>query len=137
MADITLAPATVGYGLGASIKSRLIAGETLAPGQAVYLKTSDKKYWLADNTTLATATVFGIVLSAAVADTPTTILTAGLLTDSTAPFIEGKSYELSTTSGGIAPAGDAGSTDFGTGIGFATSPSELFVAICNSGGQVA
>jgi hypothetical protein len=137
MADITIAAATVGYGVGAKIKSFLTAGETISPGEAVYLKASDSKYWLALNTTEAAATVGGIALTEAVADAQFSILNSGPLTDSSAPFTEGKAYELSSTAGGVAPAGDAGSTDFGTGLGVATSSSTLQVAISVSGGQVA
>lgn len=137
MADITIAAATVGYGVGAKIKSFLTAGETISPGEPVYLKASDSKYWLALNTTEAAATVVGIALTEAVADAQFSALVSGPLTDSSAPFTEGKAYELSSTAGGVAPAGDAGSTDYGTGLGVATSSSTLQVAISVSGGQVA
>jgi hypothetical protein len=137
MADITIAAATVGYGVGAKIKSFLTAGETIAPGQPVYLKALDSKYWLALNTTEAAAEVKLIALTRAAADAEFTGLASGPLTDSSAPFTEGKAYELSSTAGGVAPAGDAGSSDYGTGLGVATSSSTLQVAISVSGGQVA
>tara|TARA_R110002167_G_scaffold347611_2_gene558558 strand:- start:22 stop:435 length:414 start_codon:yes stop_codon:yes gene_type:complete len=137
MADITIAAATVGYASGSTISDFLLAGETILAGEAIYLKTSDDKYHLALNTDSEKATVAGIALTAATADSKFSALISGKLTDSSAPFTEGKLYELSSTAGRIATAGDAGSGDFGTGIGVATSASTLHVAISASGGQVA
>ena len=135
MADVTTTPADAGIGTGTTVKTGWIAGAAIAALDVVYKNTSTGKYELADNTTSAKATVAGIAITKAAADQPFVAVTAGPVYGFT--LLEGKGYELSSTGGKVADAGDAGSTDFGVSLGSAQTTGILFLAIANSGGQVA
>lgn len=107
------------------------AGETITAGMAVYLKTSDSKYYKADaNVTTAEAVVAGIALNSVSAGQPISFATGGKLTlGSVTAGAAGVPVALSTTAGGLAPDGDISSGNYYTFIGVMTSATELQIGI--------
>lgn len=124
MADITITAANV---LRTSADTTTgIAGETITAGQAVYLKSSDTRYWKAQcDGTAAEAAAVGIALHAALAGQPLTIATGGTMNigATTAKVF----YYLSATAGGIAPIADLTSGQYIVSLGYATATDGSFV----------
>lgn len=134
MADLTLTAANVLR--TAADTTTGIAGETITAGQAVYLKSSDSRYWKAQcDGTAAEADVKGIALHAALAGQPLTIATAGTMNigGTTAKV----AYYLSATAGGVAPVADLVSGNYIVHLGYATATDGSFVVrITNTGATV-
>ena len=113
------------------------AGETVTAGQAVYLKSSDSKLWLADaNGSVDTAAAVGVSLHAALAGHPLTYISAGSLNFG-AILLAGKYYVVSATPGGIAPVADLTTGRYSTQLIWAYSTSVGIVAPTVTGIQVA
>lgn len=132
MADITITPANVVAGSGASV-SIGVAGETITAGQAV-VRNAAGQYVLADadGATAALKNVTGIALNGAANKQPLSVLTGGPITIGGA-VTAGDSYWLSGTPGGICPDADVGVGENAVLIGVATSATVLHVNITNSG----
>lgn len=134
MADLTQTAANVGLtdDAGSQVDASHVYGETIAQGNAVYLKTSDNKYWKTDADAEATAAASGIALTPGAADEYGVVCTEGYV-DLGATLTVGETYVVSTTAGAIAPIGDLGSGDFTTVLGVATAADTLNVNIYVSG----
>lgn len=77
-------------------------GETLAPGEAVYLKNSDGKIWKASAATQAHVDAFvGIVIVAGVADDTNQILAPGKIAQGLSSLTAGSNVYLSDTAGAL------------------------------------
>lgn len=132
MADVTVTPANVIAGAGATTKNGT-AGATVTAGQAVYLDGTDSKYKLADsNGAAALRSPDGIALNGAANGQPLRVLTAGPVTIG-ATMTAGVAYYLSDTPGGICPVADVGSGEYSSLLGIATSTTVLNVDIQESG----
>lgn len=135
MANITITPANVLKGSGASIANGR-AGGTITAGMAVYADASDSGDLKAAHceTSAATAAAVGIALHGASDGQPLQYLTSGLITIGGTVTV-GELYVLSD-SGGIAPEGDHASDDWVTFIGVGVSATQIRVTIIASGVQI-
>ena len=131
MADVTVVANDVEIQGACGIDARTKAGETLTPGQAVYLKT-DGKYWKADAGAILTASAVGITLTDAIADQEVVVARSGKV-DLGATLTVGTVYVVSGTAGGIAPVGDTPSSEYLTILGWATAADELLINIVATG----
>lgn len=106
MADITVTPASVVSGSGATTADG-IAGATLLAGQSIYIDTAASNVLkLFDANAVAPANAFaGIALHGASTGQPIKYQTSGLITIG-ATVVAGTVYVGSATPGGIAPAAD-------------------------------
>ena len=108
MADLTVTAASVAFVSGA-VNKEFVAGEAFTAGQAVYLKTSNNKWMLAqcDGTAeeAGSGTIFGIALNTGVLNQPAAVQLSGIITAG-ATVTVGKIYLVSATAGGIAPVAD-------------------------------
>jgi predicted transcriptional regulator len=129
MADITVTPANVHPYSGAT-RSMVQAGEAITPGQAVYLKSSDSKYYKADaDAGISEGAAAGIAIGYAPAgDDYFLMQTAGDI-DLGATLTVGEIYVVSGTAGGIAPCGDLAADDFTCILGIATAANKLALDI--------
>tara|TARA_R100001463_G_scaffold2401_4_gene10157 strand:+ start:8043 stop:8465 length:423 start_codon:yes stop_codon:yes gene_type:complete len=137
MATITLTAANVR--VGASGTSNVgVAGESLTPGDFLYLKAGDGKYWKAVNSSQAEADIVGVALTYASADSNVAFLVivdqVTYLNHSSAVFTQGKTYTVSDTSGKIFDAADIGSSDYVTVAGVAASTTSLLLFKGTTGG---
>ncbi len=101
------------------------AGETIADGNLIYLKTSDNRWWKtdADTTTTVENVMLGIAQGAGTAGAAITngVLTRGV-DDAQSGLVAGEVQYASNTAGGIANA--AGTTEVTVGV--AKSTTELY-----------
>lgn len=124
MAALTVTAASVTQG-SASQRSGIL-GETCTAGQAVYLKSSDQRLWLAQSDgTAAEAAAVGILLTGGSAGQLAIYAESG-------PMIIGATtakvhYFVHTTAGGVGLAGDIGSGNYITRLGYATDATGTFV----------
>jgi len=137
MATITLTAANVR--VGASATSNVgVAGETITPGDFLYLKAGDGKYWKAVNTSQAEADVVGVALTNAVADGNVAFLNivdkVTYLDHSTAIWIQGDTYVIGDTAGTCMDAADIGASDYVTVAGVAASTTSLLLFKGTTGG---
>lgn len=100
-----------------------VFGEAVTAGQAVYLKSSDGKWWLAqcDGTAEeAGSGGVGVALNGGAANQPAAVQTGGLITigGTVAATLV---YVVSATAGGICPIADLVSTNKLTILGYATT----------------
>jgi hypothetical protein len=134
MADISITAANVGVG-ASTLKTRVVQfGEAVTQGQAVYVSTSDSKYYRCDADTQATAIAAGIVLSPAATNGYGLIALPaeqpGLaLVNLGATLAVGTVYAVSVTAGGIAPIADLATGDYITTLGVATTTALLDLRI--------
>lgn len=132
--DYTIVPASVKIS-GANVRtSTVIVGEAVSEGQAVYLDSATSKYMLADATDTTKALVAGITLTSASTDGYALIQTSRTYFAGTT-LVKGDPVFLSATAGGgkLAPHADLASTNAVTLIGFASSTSEIELAINPTG----
>lgn len=117
MPDLTVTAASVVAGSGAIIERAYNFGETITAGQAVYLKSSDSKWWKMQHDGTAeesgSGVAKGIALNGGAANQPAAVQTAGQLTIG-ATVAAGVEYYASATAGGLAVVGDLGSADYVT-----------------------
>lgn len=112
---------------GTGILSEWTAGETVAAGQVVYLK-SDGKVWLADADAATTMPAIGIVETGGNADDTVTVLTHGFFRDdSWAWTVGGLVYVDTTTSGGLTQTAPSGTGDQVQVFGQATHADRILV----------
>jgi hypothetical protein len=133
MADVSITAANVLSGPDAEIE-RGVAGATITAGQAVYLDSADRQYKLADSdsATAAVRGVRGIALNGAADGQPLSIQKGGDITIG-GTLVDGETYVLSDTPGGIMPVGDLETGDYPTILGIAKSASVLNIKIVASG----
>lgn len=131
MADLTQTAANV-RATATTQTNRVTAGETIAPGQPVYRKASDGKYYKAAAGAAATAAAEGIALNNADADDVLFIAIGGDI-DPGGTLTLGEVYLVSGTSGGIMPSTDLGSGKYATVLGVPTTTANLKLAITASG----
>ena len=87
------------------------AGETLAAGELVYLK-SDGKFWKADaDAESTTKGVLGVIMEALIADGTGSILINGFVRDDTWSWTVGSTLYVSTTGGDFTETAPSGSSD--------------------------
>lgn len=135
MVDITVTAANV-HPYSDATRQLVQAGEAITPGQPVYLKSSDSKYYKCDsNAGLEESGAAGIALGyAPAADDYFTMQTAGDI-DLGATLTVGEIYVVSGTAGGIAPCGDLTTGWYTTILGIATTAAKLQMDIHK--GQIA
>lgn len=99
-----------------------VAGETLAPRDFVYFKTSDQSWWKADDDVVASiiGVKTGFVVAASTAGVAVTVITSGKVAGFSG-LTPGAKYYASATAGGISTSAGANSAF----IGWATSASEI------------
>jgi hypothetical protein len=127
MATLTIIPADVQAGAGATVKTGT-AGATITAGQVLYKDTEDDNTLkLADaNGAALLRVVAGISLHGSLAGQPIDYITKGAAFEPGATLVVGTAYMLAAdVPGGIAPIADAASGDFVTVIGVASSTSVL------------
>lgn len=124
MADLIVTAASVLPGTAAV--SSGILGETCTAGQAVYLKASDSRLWLAQaDGTAAEADVVGVLLNGGAAGQPAQYATSGPMTIG-ATTVKTTTYVLSAAAGGICPQADLVSTNRIVRVGYATDTAGAF-----------
>ncbi len=134
MADYTITTANVKIS-GSNVRTSTVqVGEAVSEGQAVYLDSATSKYLLADATDTTKGLVAGITLTSASTDGYALIQTSRTYFAGTT-LVKGDPVFLSATAGGgkLAPHADLGSTNAVTLIGFASSTSEIELAINPTG----
>jgi hypothetical protein len=131
MAELTITAANVKATATTSI-SLVQFGEAVDQGEAVYLKTSDSKYWLANNGAEATADVAGVALTPNIADGYGIIAKSGQV-DLGATLSVGQTYALASTSGKIELESDVGSGEYVTLLGVAATAALIDLDIVVSG----
>lgn len=126
MADLTITAASVIPSTGARVVTGT-AGETITAGMAVYFKSSDKRYYKAQNDgTSAEATAVGVATSGASAGQSLFVQKEGLLTIGATTAV-GVTYCVSANAGGICPDADVGSAKYKrlVAVGYSTTQIEL------------
>jgi hypothetical protein len=133
MADLTITAANVKASSDSGTKL-VQYGEAVDQGEAVYLKASDGKYWLADNGASDTAAAKGIALTPNAADGYGIIQLTGDM-DLGATLTVGTIYVVSATAGKIAPEADIGTTEYVTILGTAKTAALIQLGIKATGVQ--
>lgn len=130
MANYTITSANVAIAESTARPTVVQAGEALSEGQAVYLDSSDSKYYKADATASANAAVAGIVVSPAATDGYALIQTNKKVIIG-ATVVAGDPIYLSATAGGgnLCPHADLVSTNYVTKVGHAVSTTEVLINI--------
>lgn len=132
MADLAITAANVVRGAN-SVTTSGIAGQTITAGQVVYLSGTTNQYLLAQANASTTSSVSGIALNSASDNQPLQVLTGGDYICGGTPVVGG-TYNLGAdNAGAIAPVADIGSGSYVTFLGIATSDTNIFVQILNSG----
>lgn len=132
MADLPITAANVVAGAN-STTTNGFAGGTITAGQAVYLSAATNKYLPAQANNVNTSTVSGISLNNASANQPLQVLTGGNLICGGTPVVGG-TYNLGAdNAGAIAPVADITTGSYVVFLGIATSNTNIFVQILNSG----
>lgn len=137
MAAVSITPASVTQGAGALVTYNKLFGETITAGQAVYLKESDDRWWLAQcDGTAAEVAARGVALNGGAAGQPAAVQTGGTLNIG-GTVAAGIQYAVGRTAGSIVPASDLASTDKVTFLGYGTSTSAITVSIQQTGATIA
>ncbi|MBB4235049.1 DUF2190 family protein [Rhizobium esperanzae] len=137
MADITLTPASVVAGTGATTKTGT-AGAAIAAGDFVYLDTATTGKWQLADSDAASAEArgqtgnIGVALNSAAANQPIVVQTGGPVTLG-AVFTAGQTLYLSDTPGKLCPLADITGGDYYTIVGLASSTSVLNIDFQYSG----
>jgi hypothetical protein len=126
MADITVTTTAV---IPASNAKKVtgVAGEALTIGQAVYKKTTDKRWWKSDKDAVETALEYGIALSTTTAAAQGVVVQIGGDLAFGAILTVGETYVVGEAAGGIAPIADVGTGEYSRILGQATTTSNLTV----------
>ncbi len=129
MADLTVTATSV-VTVSGTVSSKT-AGETIAAGEAVYVKSTDGKLWKmqADGTAeeSGVGVEFGIALSGGAVNQPVFFQIDGSLTLGGATTAKTTAYVLSALAGKICPQADLVSTNKITYLGYATDAVGTFV----------
>lgn len=86
------------------------AGETVAIGELVYIK-SDGKFWLADADAAASMPAIGVVLDAGAAEASVKVLLWGLMRNDAWNWTVGATLYVDTTAGALTETAPSGSGD--------------------------
>jgi predicted transcriptional regulator len=136
MADLTITAASVLKSTGEVIDKTQIAGETITPGQAVYLKSTDKRVYKAQaDGTAEEATVLGIAQTGAAAGQRVYVQTGGEIAIG-ATIVVTTEYVVSATAGGIAPRTDLVTGNRYSRIGYGSVAGKIQMDIKNTGTTV-
>jgi predicted transcriptional regulator len=126
MADVSITPANVVPGADAQPLNG-ISGETITAGMAVYLKSSDGRYWKSQmDGTAAEAAIAGIATTGSSAGQNVVVQIGGTLTIG-GTVVAGTVYIVSATAGGICPVADIASTNYLSIVGYATTAAIIVV----------
>jgi len=132
MADITVTPANVAAGEGATTKN-VVAGDVVTAGELVYKVSATGLYAKAITTSAVTAAAEGIALNSSEASgQPLTILTAGTITIG-GTVVVGEVYTVTATTGGIGPHSERATAEFVSIVGIGITATTINVAINASG----
>ena len=133
MADLSITATSVVAGSD-SVGENGFLGATVTAGQLVYKDSADGLWKLVDanSATAAARTPGGIALNGGVSGQPVRVHKSGDLTLN-AVLTVNTAYFLSDTPGGICPAADVGSGEYGTFVGIAKSTTVLKVNLTSSG----
>ena len=132
MADLSITATSVIAGSD-SVGENGFLGATVTAGQLVYEDSADGLWKLADaNGVAAARTPGGIALNGGVSGQPVRVHKSGDITLN-AVLTVNTAYFLSDTPGGICPAADVGSGEYGTFVGIAKSTTVLKVNLTSSG----
>jgi len=134
MADLTITAANVVKADGAETATET-AGEAITAGQTLYRHTDSKLYKAKDDTA-AHAAAIGVALNSASANQPVTYVKSGDYNPGAAVAV-GTFYGVTDTAGGLGVISDRSSSDFVTVVGYATTTSNIKVAITQTGVAVA
>lgn len=133
MADVSKTPANLRVVSDVQGR-RVLFGESVSPGDTIYLKTSDRKYYKAINTSLENSTCKGIAIGYGGADTYGYIVSEpGSVVNVGATLTQGTIYVVSSTAGGMAPEADIGSGEYVTILGVGDSSGQLQLNIVATG----
>lgn len=124
MAALTQTAANVALGGTAVLFQKVQAGEILTQGNAVYLKTSDSKYWKTDADAAASSVLAGVAITPAAADGYFILQTAGPI-NLGGTLAVGVDYYIHTTAGAIGLIGELTTGDFASRLGKAITTSVL------------
>jgi hypothetical protein len=130
MADITVTAANVALGAQATPTRVVQYGEAVTQGQPLYRATNGKWYRCDANDTAVKAVVGAIAITPGATDAFGIVALPGSsagqsLVNLGATLAVGMTYAISTNVGGIRPITDAGSTEFVSTIGVATTAALL------------
>lgn len=132
MADLSITATSVIAGAD-SVGENGFLGATVTAGQLVYKDSADGLWKLADaNGAAALRTPGGIALNGGVSGQPVRVHKSGDITLNSVLTVN-TAYFLSDTPGGICPAADLGSGEYGTFVGIAKSTTVLKVNLTSSG----
>lgn len=132
MADLSITATSVIAGAD-SVGENGFLGATVTAGQLVYKDSADGLWKLADaDGAAALRTPGGIALNGGVSGQPVRVHKSGDITLNSVLTVN-TAYFLSDTPGGICPAADLGSGEYGTFVGIAKSTTVLKVNLTSSG----
>ncbi len=129
MADITVTAANVLPGSDANVLTNYLAGETITAGMAVYLKSSDSRWWKAqcDSTAAEAGSAgLGIALMGSSAGQAVAVQISGSITIG-ATVVATTQYIVSATAGGICPIADIVSTNYLSLLGYGSTTAILIM----------
>jgi hypothetical protein len=133
MADYSITAASVAEGTGARVVNTKFAGEAIAQGEVVYLKSSDGLLWRADNNvTTAEAAAVGIATSAVAAGQRCPYQYEGEITIG-ATLVAADDIILSANPGKICPYADLATGRYLTRIGYAKTAAIMVVDLLATG----
>lgn len=131
MADLVQTAANVRVKAGATTED-FTAGESIVPGDVVYIDSTDSKAKKASDATAAQADVKGMAASYAEDGTLVNVVKKGTV-DVGAAATEGETYVASGAAGKWAPVGDLATGNFVTTLGRGNSDGDIELAISASG----
>ena len=132
MADLSITPANVVRGAN-SVTTFGTAGTTITAGETVYLSPTTNQYLLAQANGSTTTSVAGIALNSASDNQPLQVLTGGDYVCGGTPVVGGTYMLAADNPGKIAPVADITTGNYVTFLGIATSSTNIFIQILNSG----
>lgn len=134
MSDISITATSV-LPTGTTLLEHGIAGASVTAGQPVYKEASTGKFKLSDNdnATAEVRGVYGVAMHAAGAGQPLAVALPGSDITLNAVLTAGVDYYLSATAGGICPIADVTSGHDPVRVGYATSTTNLKVAVSDPG----
>lgn len=124
-ADLTITAAGVVPGTGASLVTGT-AGEAVTAGKLVYLKSADKKWYLADcnAATAEQRQAIAIAVTGSAAGQPVVVQKGGPITIGST-VAAGTAYFLSGTAGGVRPSADNTTGDYPQIVGMGISTTQI------------
>tara|TARA_R100000951_G_scaffold113555_1_gene115805 strand:- start:731 stop:1156 length:426 start_codon:yes stop_codon:yes gene_type:complete len=125
----TIVTSVADFRIGADSKLSVgTTGEAIDAFELVYLNGVDGKFYLADNTTAAKATLVGVAATSASTDSQFGYIpfsAKSYVGSASALWTAGKTYIVGDTAGTMMDAGDAASGDVVTVVGVAATTTSL------------